>query len=140
MGTVTPRRAATPRTAPEWGKVARSKYRAKPTVVDGFRFASQAEARRYVELLRLGDAGCLRNLELQPRFALMSNGERVGWYVGDFRYEEAMNIHGPAPTYTLHGVEWRDVLEDVKGMKTPVYRLKKKLFEAQYGIQIRETR
>jgi hypothetical protein len=36
--------------------------------------------------------------------------------------------------------DWRDVVEDVKGLPTPVYKLKKKLVEAQYGIQIRETR
>lgn len=114
--------------------VSRSKYRAKPTVVDGFRFASQAEARRYRELLLLGQAGRLRNLELQPRFSLKVDGVTVATYVADFRYEER-RLDRVALRYL-----WDDVVEDVKGMKTPMYRLKKKFVEAQYGVQIRETR
>jgi hypothetical protein len=31
------------------------------------------------------------------------------------------------------------VIEDVKGVKTPVYRLKKKLMRALLGVEIRET-
>lgn len=117
-----------------------AKYRAKPTYVHGVRFASKAEARRYQELLLLGKVGVLRNLELQPRFPIMVNGIRVADYVGDFRYElEEMRFNEGG----LDGrcwTEWIDVVEDVKGMKTPMYRLKKKMVEAQYGIQIRETR
>ena len=107
----------------------RSKYHAQPTIVHGFRFASQAEARRYGELLLLGRAGELRNLELQPRFPITSGGAVVAVYVADFRYEEQR-----------FGRTWHDVVEDVKGVQTPVYKLKKRLVEAQYGIQIRETR
>ena len=112
-----------------------SKYRAQPTVVHGFRFASKAEARRYTELLLLGQAGEIRNLELQPRFPLTVDGVTVATYVADFRYEEVA-WNGPK------GIDgtFRDVVEDCKGFKTPTYRLKKKHFEAQYGIAIRETR
>lgn len=115
-----------------------SKYRAVPTTVNGFRFASKAEARRYQELLLLGKAGEIRNLELQPRFAITSAGQRVAEYVVDFRYEERffLKTSDGAPL----GWSWRDVVEDVKGVKTPVYRLKKKLVEAQHGITIREVR
>lgn len=59
------------------------KYRAKPTVVDGFRFASQAEARRYKELLLLGQAGQVRNLELQPRFDLHVGGVKTATYIAE---------------------------------------------------------
>ena len=31
------------------------------------------------------------------------------------------------------------IVEDVKGVKTPVYKLKKKLIEAQYKIRITEV-
>jgi len=112
--------------------VRQAKYRAKPTVVHGVRFASKAEARRYQELLLLGRAGEIRNLELQPRFPLHVGGEQVAVYVADFRYEER-SIDAFNECY------WFDVVEDVKGMKTPVYRMKKKMVEAQYGIRIRET-
>jgi hypothetical protein len=115
--------------------VARSKYRAVPVVIHGVRFASKAEARRYQELLLLGMAGEIRNLELQPRFPLHVGGVKVGDYVADFRYEERAGID------TVLGCDrWRDVTEDVKGVRTPVYRMKKKHVEAEYGIAIREVR
>jgi hypothetical protein len=119
--------------------VARSKYRAVPTVIHGVRFASKAEARRYQELLLLGMAGEIRNLELQPRFPLHVGGVKVGDYVADFRYEEKRNVmcfEGVGPIY----YKWFDVVEDVKGVRTPVYRMKKKHVEAEYGIAIREVR
>jgi Protein of unknown function (DUF1064) len=114
----------------------RSKYRAVRTEVDGVVFASKAEARRYRELLLLGQAGAIRNLELQPRFDLTVERRdwrdffpvKIGEYRADFRYEEL----------TETGGRWDDTVEDVKGMKTALYRWKKKHFEAQYGIQIRE--
>jgi hypothetical protein len=109
---------------------ARSKYRAVPTEVDGVRFASKAEARRYGELSLLVKARKIRQLELQPEFPIVVNGVKVAKYVADFRYQTI--------PWDYEGIE--TVVEDVKGMKTPVYRLKKKLVEAQYGITIREIR
>lgn len=116
---------------------ARSKYGARPTTVDGIRFHSAKEARRYGELRLLLKAGEIRSLELQPRFALSAwtagrteAGEVLGAYVGDFQYQE--------PLMSGDRDLWRLVVEDVKGFKTPLYRWKKKHVEAQYGIVIRE--
>ena len=106
----------------------RSKYNAKPTVVDGIRFASMAEARRYGELKLLERAGKIDSLELQPKFVLTVNGVKVATYVADFKYH-AGAWSNPSP--------W--IVEDVKGMKTPVYKLKKRMVEAQYGIVIQEV-
>ena len=47
-----------------------SKYRAIAAEVDGVRFHSKAEAKRYGELKLLLRAGSIRNLELQPEFRL----------------------------------------------------------------------
>jgi hypothetical protein len=117
---------AAPRTAK------RSKFNAKPQVVDGIRFASQKEARRYVELKMLETAGEIKELDLQPRFLLHTWTNRVGEivkalgeYRGDFRYRDKRTA-------------WNFVVEDVKGFKTPLYKWKKKHVEAQYGIEIRE--
>jgi hypothetical protein len=112
-----------------------SKYRAKPQVVDGIRFASQAEARRYGDLKLLEKAEAIRELEIQPTFPIevmnQASGEviQVGVYKADFRYRE-MGAH---PSFRS-----RVVVEDVKGMRTVVYRLKKRLVEAIYGITIQE--
>lgn len=108
------------------------KYGAQPTTIDGIRFASKAEARRYCELKLLEKAGEIRELELQPRYELLAWPGRcdrtravVGHYVADFRYRKG-------PTGLL-------VIEDVKGMKTALYRWKKKHFESQYGLEITEV-
>jgi hypothetical protein len=100
-----------------------SKYNAVKTEVDGFIFASKAEARRYSELALFEKSGEIFSLELQPKFPLVVNGEKIGTYIADFRYE--------TKTGDI-------VIEDVKGMKTPVYKLKKKLVHALYGVEIVE--
>lgn len=102
-----------------------NKYGARRTVVDGHLFDSIAEARRYSELRMTELAGGLRDLELQPSFELLVNGIKVGVYRADFRY---MSPDSGAV-----------VVEDVKGFRTPTYRLKRKLVEAIYGIEIVEV-
>lgn len=102
----------------------RSKYSAIKTVVDGITFASKREAAHYIGLKMLERAGEIQNLQLQPRFKCEIGGQLVCTYVGDFAY------------FTAKG----RVIEDVKGMKTPIYRLKKKLVEALYpGLKIVEV-
>ena len=100
-----------------------NKYRNIKTVVDGHLFDSRREATRYAVLKQLEKQGDIQNLTLQPRFMLKVNDVKVADYVGDFAYIEK-------------GV---GVVEDVKGMKTPVYQLKKKLMKAIHGIEVRET-
>lgn len=103
------------------------KYHAVPITVDGIRFASTKEGTRYRELRLLARAGEIWELELQPVFPLQvpvpgGCAQWVGNYVADFSYQ------------TREG----RVVEDVKGVKTPLYRWKKKHVEAQYGIRIIE--
>ncbi len=99
------------------------KYRAVPTIVDNIRFASKKEAKRYTELKLLFKAGQIRNLELQPPLDFIIDGKKIFTYRPDFIYFE----------------NGKRIVEDCKGYRTPVYRLKKKLIEAQLRVQIRET-
>ena len=99
------------------------KYNARPSFVDGLRFASAKEADRYRVLRDLAAVGAIRFLQLQPRFPIVVNGIHCGCYVADFRY-------------LCRG---RIVVEDVKGVRTPTYKLKKRLVEALYKIEIFET-
>ena len=100
-----------------------SKYRAKATIVNGVRFASKAEARRYSELKALERAGLISHLELQPRFPLIVNGQHICTYLGDFRFLE----------------NGKSVTEDVKGVRTDAYIIKRKLLLATHpGIDHRE--
>lgn len=107
-----------------------SKYNSKKTVVDGQKFDSKKEARRYQELLLLEKAGEIKNLSRQVKFVLIpsqrdENGkvvERECSYKADFTYEEGI----------------KTVVEDVKGYRTKEYIIKRKLLLYQYGIRIRE--
>ena len=100
-----------------------SKYGAVPTTLDGLRFASKAEARRYQDLKLMEAAGEIAYLECHPCFPLIVNGVKVGTYIADFMYWQ----------------EGRRVVEDVKGVRTQVYALKKKLVQALYGIEVVEV-
>ena len=101
------------------------KYRAVRTVVDGRTFASKREARRYGELRLMERAGNIGQLELQPVYVLHApGGQVIGKYVADFRYVDAGGD---------------ETVEDAKGVRTPLYRWKKKHAEAEYGITIFEV-
>lgn len=98
-----------------------SKYRNKPQVVDGVRFASKAEAKRDAELLLLERAGKIRGLKRQPRFPLKVKDALICTYVGDWEYWEK----DPRPNYpTTH------VVEDRKGVLTPAFKIKWALAKA----------
>lgn len=102
---------------------------AKAAGITGTRFASKAEARRYLELVMLTRAGQISELELQPRFDLHAlDGTKVARYNADFRYYDRSAK--------------RVIVEDVKGgraTRTAVYSMKKKLLAAEHGVEIREV-
>ncbi len=107
----------------------RSKYGAVRVTVDGFSFASKAEARLYAMLAMLGHARQLRNLEFQPRYPLHVHGVKIGEYRGDFAHDE------------LHDGQWVHVVSDAKGMRTlPLAKWKQKHLLAEYGIRVVEVR
>ena len=108
------------------------KYHNVRATVDGIRFDSLKEARRYYELKLLQRAGVICDLKLQPVFELIpgftKNGRtyRKVVYRADFSYYDKAN-----------GTR---IIEDVKGFKTDVYKLKKKMFEYKYpDYEIREV-
>jgi hypothetical protein len=105
----------------------RSKYGAQAVVIDGIRFASKREARRYAELKLLAKAGEISGLELQFKMPFSLDDTIIFTYVADFTYTR----------YRL--ARWERVVEDVKGFKTPLYKLKKRLIESQYKLEIREV-
>ena len=91
-------------------------------------FASSAEADRYIQLVKLEKENKITNLEIQPAYNVVVNNVRICQYRADFRY------------FTLEDNNYRgyQVIEDVKGMITDMYKLKKKLVEATEGIRIKE--
>lgn len=102
----------------------RSKYRSKRTLVDGIWFDSKKEAARYCDLRLLERGGVIRGLQWQVSFPIVIDGTKVCVWKADFVYFEGQDR----------------IVEDVKGVRTPIYRLKKKLVEAVYrGVKIREV-
>jgi hypothetical protein len=113
-----------------------SKYKNKKVVIDNITFDSNKEGMRYLELKQKESNGQIKDLrlqvkfELQPSYKIDNKTIRAINYVCDFVYME--NINGDIPS-------WKQVIEDVKGYRTDVYKLKKKLFEYKYGIEIEEV-
>jgi Xaa-Pro aminopeptidase len=111
--------------------VARNKYGARKTVVDGLKFDSQREAKRWQELKLLEKAGEItarvRQIvyELAPAVKLHGEARKKPAlrYVADFRY-----ITLPDFAY---------VVEDAKGHETDVARIKRHLMKSVHGIDVR---
>lgn len=106
-------------------KRSRPKYGNKKTVVDGITFDSKWESQRYLYLKSLEKAGRVQNLELQPRFLIIINGQKICTYVADFRYDKE-DAEG----------NWEHIVEDAKGVETTEFKLKKKLMKAVHNIEI----
>lgn len=103
----------------------RNKYRAKRCEIDGIKFDSQLEGRRYCELKLLEKAGCIRDLRVHPRFALKCGEVTIGHYEADFDYQDASGEYH---------------VEDCKGFITQLSRWKIRHFELQYGRQVEIVR
>lgn len=105
----------------------KSKYSSAKTDVDGVTFDSKKEAEFYAELKLREKAGEISRLRLQPRYLLQEAFKHEGKqyreieYVADFEYIE----------------NGETVVVDVKGFKTAVYMIKKKLFLYKYGDRIK---
>jgi hypothetical protein len=101
------------------------KYNAQPTLLDGILFDSKFESEHYAALKLLEKSGEIVDLALQPQWPLIVNGEVVAHVIYDFAYKD------------LRAGGERQIV-DVKGVRNRIYRLKKKMFEAQYGLKVTE--
>lgn len=115
-----------------WFIKTHQKYSAQKAIINGKKFDSKKEAKRYCELINLERAGAIKDLEmqkpyeLQPAFKKGEKTYRAITYYADFVYIE-----------TRTG---KTIVEDVKGFKTEIYKIKKKLFEYKYpDLTIIET-
>lgn len=108
------------------------KFKNQKVTIDGHKFDSKAEARRYEELKTLAQTQKIVDLRLQVRFDLIPaqriDGkcvERACQYLADFTYMEDGKL----------------VVEDVKSPATitPAYIIKRKLMLHIHGIRIHQT-
>ena len=101
----------------------RSKYFNKITEVDGIKFDSAREAQYYCQDKLKIKAGILKKVDRQVPFVVKIKGIKCFAYIADFVE------YYPDGSY--------DVI-DVKGFKTDIYKLKKRIVEAYFGIKIIE--
>lgn len=104
-----------------------SKYNSKKTKIDGIVFSSKKESNYYQTYKMLERAGKISDLKLQPEFKYWSSNRKkvLFRYIADFSY--------------FDNLEKKQYFIDVKGFKTPLYKLKKQLIEDQYNIKITEV-
>jgi hypothetical protein len=102
----------------------KSKYSAVRTEVDGIKFASKRESKRYGELKMLQLAQEITDLRLQVPYELNPCGTFSYKYVADFVYKDRQG---------------NEIVEDVKGFRNQIYRKKAKLMLKVHGIRVKET-
>ena len=106
-----------------------NKYKNKKVEYHGIKFDSQKERNYYIKLKVLEEYGKIKDLklqvkfELQPKFQFRNKTIQAISYVADFTYYDEEN--------KLHIV-------DTKGIRTEVYKLKKKMMQYK-GYEIEEV-
>lgn len=121
-----------------------SKYRNRKVKYNGLVFDSEKEYKRYRELLLLERAGAITDLQTQVPFELTSSHyepyERYSKKTGK-RLTDGIRCFEKSHRYIADFVYYQDgerVVEDAKGYKTNLYKLKRALMYEKYNIRIRE--
>lgn len=109
-----------------------NKYSNKKMEIDGIKFDSKREALRYQQLKMLQKQGLIKELELQKEFELQPKFRKNG--------KAYRNITYRADFYYFDNELGKYIVEDTKGFRTEVYKLKKKLFEYKNeDLEIKEV-
>ena len=119
-----------------------SKYHSKKFSIDGETFDSEKEFRRWQELKILERAGQISDLRRQVPFEVIPDqrepdviGPRGGIRKGRILERKAVYI----ADFVYKDTNGQEVVEDVKGMRTKDYTLKRKLMLLNYGIRVLES-
>lgn len=105
----------------------KNKYKNKKVIYDGITFDSKKEGAYYLKLKLLEEKGIISDLklqvkfELQPKFQFRNKTIRAINYIADFTYIQDNKLH----------------IVDTKGVRTDVYKLKKKMMEYK-GYEVEE--
>ena len=105
----------------------RPKYHNRKVEIDGYKFDSLKESRRYLELLLMLKAGEIRDFKVHPQYDFWVNSKWVGSYRADFSYKNRQSFDV--------------IVEDVKSTATKRARdwpLRRNLMRAIYGIEVIE--
>lgn len=108
-----------------------NKYKSKKTVVAGITFDSKAEARRYGELIILERAKHIQHLERQVSFVLAPSVK----FDGAAKAKPALRYKADFKYFDVAKGKW--IVEDVKGVITPLFRVKQHLMMSVHAIDVR---
>ncbi len=123
--------------------MAKNKYNARKVHAFGKKFDSQGEYKRAIYLMDCEKQGLIQNLEYQIPYKIIINDVKICSYIADFRYmlnigfvKDGMRLPKDAFIDDFYNV-WIPVVEDFKGVVTPMFKLKAKLVKACYDIDIK---
>ena len=105
------------------------KYHNKKVIIDGIEFMSSKEGKRYLQLKELQNKGEITDLKLQVPFILIPS-----FNLGKKRYREMKYIAD-----FVYIKDGQQIVEDTKGYRTEIYKIKKKLMAYIYQIEIKES-
>ena len=108
----------------------RTKFNNQKIVTPDGKFDSKKEYKRWLELKEMEAQGKITNLMRQVPFELVPHQKHNGKVI-----ELAVKYYADF-TYEVDGVR---IVEDTKGVKTDVYKIKRKLMLERYGIRIKEV-
>lgn len=106
------------------------KYHNRKVVVDGITFDSKHEAEIYTQLKALERCNKITNLKTQVPFVLLEKYKINNRTVREIKY---------IADFTFTNADGQVEVWDAKGVRTDCYKLKKKLFEYRYGVEIKEV-
>lgn len=112
----------------------KSKYGSRKVEINGIKFDSKKEARRFQELSLLERAGAIKDLKMQVKFVLIP--AQYAEIDGKRKCVERECAYKADFVYTENGEQ---VVEDTKGFKTKDYIIKRKLMLYVHGIRIKEV-
>lgn len=105
-----------------------NKYHNKKVIVDNIQFDSVAESKYYLQLKWLKQAKQIKEFKLQPKFLLLEKFRKNGKTFREINYRADFEIHNLDGTIEI---------VDVKGVETPEFKLKRKLFEKRYELSLK---
>jgi hypothetical protein len=106
-----------------------NKYKNQKVYCNGKVLDSKREAKHYIKLLWLQECGEIKDLQTQVKFELQEHYKMNGKTIRAINY---------VADFTYYDKEGKYHVVDAKGFKPETYKIKKKLFEYKYGIEIEE--
>ena len=119
-----------------------SKYHSRKVVTEDGVFDSRKEYKRWLELKTLERAGKIQDLERQVRIELIPairEPDRIGKRGGRIKGKVIERSVSYVADFKYYDPEIGYIYEDVKGVRTKDYILKRKILLWRHGIKVRET-